>query len=86
MAKTVFVSKETKYLQFSERPLGMEENLTSEGISVEEVEINGALGLMSWTAERTIIAWSLGGRLFVLDVTENRSVAMKIAHSVTPIE
>lgn len=85
VSKAIFTSGDNKYLRFSEHLLGAELNLDSEGFSTEEVSINGMPGLMSWTAEQTIIVWPSHDKLFVLDVTENTSIAIRIAHSVTPI-
>ena len=86
VSKAVFTSGDNKYLRFSEHLLGAELSLDSEGFHTEEVEIRGKPGLMSWSTERSILVWPSDDKLFVLDVTENKSIAMEVALSVTRIK
>ncbi len=86
MPTAAFTGEDDKLLRFSEFELIAESNINSEGYTVEEVDINGAKGVMSWKEGYTIMVWPASDRFFMLDVTENRDIALNIARSVIRIK
>lgn len=86
MPTTAFVGKDDRLLRFSEYDQNTESNINSEDYTVEEVDINGAKGLMSWKDGHTILVWPATDKFFILRITENASMALEIARSVIRIK
>ena len=85
MPKVLFNASEDRFLRFSEYSLEAESNINSEGYMVEEADINGAKGVLSWKDGHTILVWPVSDRFFILDITAAADTAMEIARSVTRV-
>ena len=86
MPKVLFNASEDRFLRFSEYSLEAESNINSEGYTVEEADINGAKGVLSWKDGHTILVWPVSDRFFILDITAAADTAMEIARSVTRVK
>lgn len=81
-SKVLCHASHDRYLLFGEYEAGSELNIDSEGKTVEEVDINGWPGLMTWKDGSTIIVWNSPDSVLVIDTTEDKATTLAIARSV----
>lgn len=86
LARVAYSGSAEKYILFTEYNLDVETNLNTEGFTIEEIEINGFKGILAYKEGKTNMLWPCSDKYFVLHITENRDVAMKIAQSVVRIK
>lgn len=83
---SVYISKDNLLLRFQELPLETEMNINSENYIVEEVDINGVSGLLSWKDEQAILVWPSADKFLMLDSSEGKDKTLDIARSVIRIK
>lgn len=84
--KAIYTAADDRSIVFIEHSLDGESNINSEGYTVEEVEINGAKGIISHKAGYSIIVWSNTEKAFTLSITEDYDIALAVARSLVRVK
>ncbi len=86
MPVSVYIASNDHSMVFREYGLDSESNINSEGYTVQEVEINGAIGIISHKAGYSIIVWSNTEKAFTLSITEDYDIALTVARSLVRVK
>ncbi|MGI6215095.1 MAG: DUF4367 domain-containing protein [Christensenellales bacterium] len=86
ISRIVFKADDEHYMSYGEF-IGFDDvNVDSEGKTVEEADINGLKGAVSYGRGNSIVVWKSLDRMFIVTISADKDTALAIARSVIRIK